>query len=61
MERANSSVKTIKKVTMAMGNWERFRNRVLYALREDANYRLNPIDTPRARKKYKANNIGKTK
>lgn len=61
MERANSSVKTIKKVTMAMGNWERFRNRVLYALREDANYRLNPIDTPRARKKYKANNFGKTK
>ena len=53
MERKNSSVKTIKKVTMSMGNWERFRNRVLYALRSDATYHLNPIDTPKPRKNYK--------
>ena len=61
IERANSSVKTIKKVTMAMGNWERFRNRVLYALRPDAHYMLNPIDTPRARNRYKLNNRSKQK
>lgn len=61
MERANSSVKTIKKVTMAMGNWERFRNRVLYALRPNAHYRMNPIDTPRARRHYKSKDRHKTK
>ena len=61
MERANSDVKTIKKVTMSMGNWERFRNSVLYALRKDAHYRLNPIDTPRARRNYNFKNKGKKK
>ena len=61
IERANSDVKTIKKVTMSMGNWERFRNRVLYALRKDAHYRLNPIDTPRARRNYNFKNKGKKK
>lgn len=61
MERQNSSVKTIKKVTMSMGNWERFRNRVLYALRKDVSFNLNPVDSPRARRHYKFNNLPKTK
>lgn len=61
MERANSDVKTIKKVTMSMGNWERFRNRVLYALRKNSNYMLNPVDKPRARRNYNFNNNGKKK
>ena len=48
MERRNSSVKTIKKVTNGMGNWPRFRNRVLYALRKDATFFMEPIDEPKA-------------
>lgn len=60
-ERQNSSVKTIKKVTMSMGNWERFRNRVLYALRKDSSFNLNPIDTPKARRHYKFKDSSKTK
>lgn len=61
MERSNSSVKTIVKVTMSMGNWERFRNRVLYSLRADAHYYLNPIDKPKARQHYKLKNKDKKK
>lgn len=61
VERQNSSVKTIKKVTMSMANWERFRNRVLYALRKDVSFNLNPIDTPRARKHYKLKDSPKNK
>ena len=61
MERSNSTVKTIKKVTMSMGNWDRFRNRVLYALRKDAHYMLNPIDEPRARRNYNFRNKDKKK
>lgn len=53
IERVNGTIKLLKKATMSMGNWERFRNRVLYSLRKNAAYRLNPIDTPRARKNYK--------
>ena len=53
IERQNSSLKILKKVTMSMGNWERFRNRALYVLRRNATYRLNPIDSPKARKNYK--------
>ena len=61
IERQNSTVKVIKKVTMSMGNWERFRNRVLYSLRKDATYNLNPVDTPKARKNYKLKDSGKNK
>jgi len=56
IERSNSTVKTIKKVTMSMGNRDRFRNRVLYALRKDAHYMLNPIDEPRVRRNYNFKN-----
>jgi hypothetical protein len=41
---------------MSMGNWDRFRNRVLYALRKDAHYMLNPIDEPRVRRNYNFKN-----
>ena len=60
MERQNSTVKTIKKVTMGMTNWDRFRNRVLYAIRRDSTYFLNPIDTPKARRAYKPTERKKT-
>lgn len=61
MERSNSTVKTIKKFTISMGNWERFRYRVLYALRKDAHYMLNLIDEPRTRRNYNFRNKDKKK
>lgn len=58
MERQNATLKIIKKVTMGMHNWDRFRNRSLYALRKNATYRLEPIDNPKARRQYKVNHKG---
>ena len=61
IERQNASVKVIKKVTMGMGNWERFRNRVLYAIRKDSHSYLLPLDEPKARKYYQKNTENKQK
>ena len=56
IERKNGVLKLLKKGSMGYKNWDRFRNRCLYVLRKDANFRLAPIDEPKARKNYKGGN-----
>ena len=43
MENRNGILKCIKKNANGYSNWERFRNRCLYVMREDAIYSLYPV------------------
>ena len=47
IENRNKVIKTIKHNANGYTNWERFRKRVLYVLRPNENYRLNPTDLER--------------
>lgn len=43
IENRNKVIKQLKHNSNGYKNWERFRNRALYVLNEDATFRLNPI------------------
>ena len=47
IENRNKVIKAIKHNANGYTNWERFRKRVLYVLRPNENYRLNPTDLER--------------
>jgi transposase len=59
IERTNGTIKLLKKGSMGYKNWNRFRNRCLYVLRNNATYQLNPIDTPKNELRYVRTNVRK--
>ena len=44
IENRNKIIKNIKHDSNGYKNFERFRNRILYSLRNDSTYRLTPIE-----------------
>lgn len=44
IENRNKVIKQLKHNSNGYKNWERFRNRTLYVLNEDATFRLNPTN-----------------
>lgn len=44
IENTNKAIKTIKRNSNGYGNWDRFRNRVLYAINDDTSYSLYPLN-----------------
>lgn len=53
IENRNRAIKLIKNNSNGYHNWDRFRNRILYVLNDDATYRIYPIDDRSITKKEK--------
>lgn len=53
IENRNKVIKQLKHNSNGYKNWERFRNRTLYVLNEDATFRLNPINDKRPSQRKK--------
>lgn len=43
IENTNKTIKTIKRNSNGFSNWDRFRNRVLYAVNDDVTYSMYPL------------------
>ena len=43
IENTNKAIKTIKRNSNGFSNWDRFRNRVLYAINDDVTYSIYPL------------------
>ena len=43
IENTNKTIKTIKRNSNGFSNWDRFRNRVLYAINDDVTYSMYPL------------------
>lgn len=43
IENTNKAIKTIKRNSNGFSNWDRFRNRVLYAINDDVTYSMYPL------------------